>query len=41
MPNLSWMEKLIIGRKITTDCVDIGFASKVFFVLSMLRTFIQ
>jgi len=38
IPDLSWMEKLIIGGKTTIGDVDLDFSCKVFFVLGMFHT---
>ena len=40
MPDLSWMEKPIIGGEATNDYVDIGISCKAF-VLGMLHPFIH
>ena len=41
MPDLGWMEKLIIGGKTTINYVNLDFFCKVFFMFGMLRTFVQ
>ena len=41
MPDLSWMEKLIIDGEITIDSVDSGLSYRAFFVLNILHLFIH
>ena len=41
MPDLSWMEKLIISGEVTIDYVDIGLSCKAFFVFGILHPFIH
>jgi len=41
MPDLSWMEKLIIGGRIIIEYVNIGLSCKAFFVLGMLHPFVH